>query len=50
MKCFLQILGKTVIKFYLLILLLYKKSLFSSDTCKKTRKKTSQKGRLFNDH
>ncbi|AUJ84195.1 hypothetical protein FQS90_01240 [Enterococcus casseliflavus] len=50
MKCFLQILGKTVIKFYLLILLLYKKSLFSSDTCKKTRKKTSQKGRLFIDH
>ncbi|OTE88752.1 hypothetical protein B1K96_33935 [Escherichia coli] len=50
MKCFLQILGKTGIKFYLLNLLLYKKSLFSSDTRKKKRKKTSQKGRLFIDH
>ncbi|ATF72307.1 hypothetical protein D8N35_02360 [Enterococcus casseliflavus] len=50
MKCFLQILGKTVIKIYLLNLLLYKKACFPQIPAKKQKKKTSQKGRLFNDH
>jgi len=43
MKCFLQILGKTVIKFYLLILLLYKKACFPQIPAKKQEKRRPRK-------